>query len=160
MADVSLKKQQMEYIGITILVLGALLIGITRFKKGDKEDEVFSRTDFNRKWKEVEELEARVPQEEKGISYAVTVEREPFKSPLEEKKLLEVVEDDIVFPKVACQGMIWNSIRPQAIINGEIYDINDTLEIESEETKVTIKDITKDGIYLRYKGRDFIVRPK
>ena len=33
MADTNLKKRQMEYIGIGVLVFAALLIGITRFKK-------------------------------------------------------------------------------------------------------------------------------
>jgi len=33
MADVDLKKQQMEYIGIGLLVLVAFFIGVARFKK-------------------------------------------------------------------------------------------------------------------------------
>lgn len=161
MADKDPKKQQMEYIAIAVLVMVALFIGITRFKKKDSDDEVFSRKEFDKKWKEVEILEKDVPEEEKGISYATSTKRIPFKSPFEGRKK-EVVDEDITLPQMTFQGMVWNSIRPQALINNKVYNINDFIEVGMGEIKdkVKIKDITKSGIHLEYRRKEFMVRPK
>jgi len=161
MAEMKLKKQQIEYIGVGALVLVALLIGLTRFKKGDRNDEVFSRKEFNEKWAEVEVLEAKVPEEESGVAYLAGTERVPFKSPLEEEAV-SVEDESVTLPAMKFQGMVWSSIRPQAIIDDKLYDVDDVIEVGLGETKtqVKIKDITRTGIRLRFKGKDFIVRPK
>ena len=159
----NLKKQQMEYIGVGALVVLALFMGLSKFKKKEVDDEVFSRKEFNKRWKEIEILEKNIPRAEKEIKYNVDVDRPPFKSPFEEEKELKLAGEGATLPTMIFQGMVWNSARPQAIINNKIYDINDIIEITSVEEKsagIKIKDIRKDGIYLRYKGRDFIVRPK
>lgn len=162
MADVKLKKQQMEYIGIGLLIVVSLFIGITRFKKKDVDDEVFSRTEFKNRWKEVDLLEGSVPKEEAGIEYTVSVERPPFKSPFEEKEKAEVVEEAVELPAMTFQGMVWNSLRPQVIINNRVYEVNDIVEIGRGDAKneIKIKDIKKEGVYLRYRGREFIVKPR
>ncbi|MDP8230906.1 MAG: hypothetical protein P9L93_07380 [Candidatus Gorgyraea atricola] len=161
MAEMNLKKQQIEYIGVGALVLVALLIGLTRFKKGDNNDEVFSRKEFNEKWAEVEVLEAKVPEEESGVAYLAGTGRVPFKSPLEEEAV-SVEDESAILPEMKFQGMVWSSIRPQAIIDDKLYDVDDVIEVGLGETKsqVKIKDITRTGIRLRFKGKDFIVRPK
>jgi hypothetical protein len=138
------------------------MVGITRFKNKDRgDDEVFSRTEFNKKWKEVEILESSVPRQEKGIDYALRTERIPFKNPFEEEKQIiieEAIDEKVKLPDMSFQGMVWSSKRPQAIINSNIYDIGDEILIGAEE--VVLKSIDKDGIHLRYKGKEFIVRPK
>jgi len=162
-AEHDLKKQQKEYISVGLLVLVALFIGISRFKKKEVDDEVFSRKKFNEKWKEVEILESKSPEEEKGVEYVLDDEKTPFKSPIKDKKKIEVTDGEITLPSMAFQGMVWNSRRPQAIINGKVYDVNDVVEIgggEIDDNKVKIRDITREGISLRYRGKDFIVRPK
>jgi len=159
MAQGPLKKQQMEYIAISTLVIVALLVGITRFKKKEKDDEVFSRKEFNKKWEEVEILEATLPQEEKGIGYAVAVTRAPLESPFEAGKT-EMVASDIALPAMTFQGMVWSSTRPQAIVDNKVYDIGDTIETSTGEAAVKVKGIQRDGIHLRYRGKEFIVRPK
>ncbi|MFH1853982.1 MAG: hypothetical protein ABH815_01575 [Candidatus Omnitrophota bacterium] len=161
MADAGAKKKQMEYMAITGLVLIALFVGISRFKKGSVDDEVFSKKKFKEKWKEVEVLEKNIPEEEKGVSYGADSQKIPFKSPLEDVKKIEATED-ISLPSMTLQGMIWNSRRPQAIINNKVYEINDIIDTGSQEDEFNVKiaDITKEGIYLRYKGKDFLVRPK
>ncbi|MBU1146867.1 MAG: hypothetical protein KKD11_00750 [Candidatus Omnitrophica bacterium] len=163
MAEMNLKKQQIEYIGVGALVLVALLIGLTRFKKGDRNDEVFSRKEFNEKWAEIEILEAKVPKEESGVVYLAGTGRVPFKSPLEEETVsMKSTGESVALPDMKFQGMVWSSIRPQAIINDKLYDIDDVIEVGLGETKsqVKIKDITRDGIRLRFDGKEFIVRPK
>ena len=155
------KKQQMEYIAVGLVVVVAVFIGLSRFKKKEKDDEVFSKKEFNEKWKEVEILEKKVPEEEKGISYTADAERIPFKSPFEEERV-DVADENITLPAMTFQGMVWNSMRPQVIVDNKVYDIHDSIEIGIGDTrvKVKIKDITKDGIYLEYKRKKFLVRPK
>ena len=164
MPEQTLKKQQMEYIGIGVLVLVAFFIGISRFQKKEKDDEVFSRSGFNERWKETEDLESKVPEEKKGIKYSSDFERAPFKSPFDDKEKEEMVgAGDIVLPEMTLQGMLWNSVRPQAIIDNKVYEIGDTIiltQTGEDKYEVKIKDITKGGIYLKYKGKEFIVRPK
>jgi len=155
------KKQQMEYIVVGLLVVVAVFIGLAKFKKKGKDDEVFSRKEFNERWEEVEILEENLPEEEKGISYTADAERIPFKSPFEGKEV-ELAGEEIILPEMTFQGMVWNSARPQAIIDNKVYDKLDTIEIAAGEAmiKVKINDITKDGIYLEYKRKKFLVRPK
>lgn len=163
MAERDAKKQLMEYMAVGLLVLVSLFIGINRFRNKDVDDEVFSRKKFNEKWKEVEILEARLPKEEKEIKYALDSEESPFKSPIKDMKKMEIADGDIILPSMTFQGMIWNSARPQAIIDDKVYDKEDIIEIETGEIiseKIKIMDITRDGIYLRYKGKDFLVKPK
>lgn len=160
MAETDIKKHQMEFIVIGTLVLLAFVIGITRFKKKDKDDEVFSRKEFAKKWEEVEILEKEVPAEEKGVVYTTESERAPFKSPFEGEAL--AAGEQIVLPTMTFQGMVWSSARPQAIIDNKVYDIGDSIIIGTGEIKeeVRVKDINRKGISLIYKGKEFLVRPK
>ncbi|MBU4149330.1 MAG: general secretion pathway protein GspB [Candidatus Omnitrophica bacterium] len=163
MAESDPKKKQMEYIAITGLVVAALFIGISRFKKNDAKDEVFSKERFKEQWKEVEILEKEVPKEEKPVSYDADAEKAPFKSPIEDEKKIDMAAEDVSLPSMQFQGMVWSSTRPQAIIDNKVYDVNDVIYIGSgEEEKFPIKivEITKEGIYLRYKGKGFLVKPK
>lgn len=159
MADAVPKKQRtLEYIGLAVFVMVALVLGITRFKKGDIDDEVFSRKEFDKKWEDVKILEAKVPKIEKDIVYNITDDKIPFKGPIDDESTKQALEEDIVLPALTFQGMIWKSFRPQAIINGKIYDVNDTIG-EGEES-ILVKAILQDGIHLIYKGKEFIGRPK
>ena len=161
MADVDLKKQQMEYIGIGLLVLVAFFIGVARFKKKGNGDEVFSRKEFNKEWAEVEILEKKVPKEDKKIAYVTYSDRIPFKGPFEGELTTETCGVDVMLPSMTFQGMIWSSERPQVIIDNNVYDIGDVIVIGSGETadEIKIKNIDKQGIHLRYKGVEFLKRP-
>jgi hypothetical protein len=163
MAEVIPKKQHtIEYIGISVLVLVALVVGISRFKKGDKDDEVFSRKEFNKKWEEVEILEVKIPELEKAIEFLIEDDKAPFKSPFDSTETQEVASEEIVLPAMKFQGMIWKSFRPQAIINNKVYDVNDVVDIDTGEGggEVKVIGIKEDGIHLKYKGKEFIARPK
>lgn len=164
MPEGSPKKQyNIEYIAIGALVAAALIIGIVRFKKGSADDEVFSRKEYDKKWKEVEILEKQIPKKEKEFAYTKNDDNAPFKSPFD-----EALEDkgpegmDVALPDMKFQGMVWKSSRPQAIIDNKIYDIKDVIKLDTEGElgEIRVKDIAKDGIHLLYKGKEFIVRPK
>lgn len=155
--DEKTKKQYIEYIVIAGLVIGALIIGISRFKKTEKNDEVFTRKEFNERWKEVEILEANVPNPEKAVDYADGNGFGPFKSPFDDTDK-EAEEEVVVLPELDFQGMVWKSFRPQVIIGNKVYEVNDY--IEAGKDKILIKDVANDGIHLKYKNKEFIVRPK
>jgi len=158
----SKNRKRIEYIVIGVFALVALALGINRFKETGSDDEVFSRKQFNEQWKEVEILEANLPEEEKAIDYTVTDDRAPFKGPFDEENKEEVVDENIALPTMVFQGMVWKGARPQAIIDNKVYDVNDIIEIGEGSLKeeVKVKAISQDGIHLVYKGKEFIVRPK
>ena len=56
-------------------------------------------------------------------------------------------------PNVTINGIIWNSDRPQAIINGKIVDIGDTI------SEIQITGIRKTGIDGLFDGRDVTLQP-
>lgn len=161
MAESYAKKQHtVEYVAISALVLVALVIGVSRFKKAGGDDEVFSRKEFNQKWKEVEILEASIPNKENEISYSIEDGNIPFKGPLDDTVEYSQESGDIITlpPEMQFQGMIWKSSRPQAIINNKVYDVKDVISVSGGE--VEVKSVGKDGIHLIYKGKEFIARPK
>ncbi|MDO8602950.1 MAG: hypothetical protein Q7O04_03760 [Candidatus Omnitrophota bacterium] len=162
MAETTPKKQHIiEYVAIGALVLVALIIGMSRFKKGDVDDEVFSRKEFTKKWKEVEIFEAKLPKNEKTVTFTPEGEMLPFKSPFDNVEESRQAEgENVVLPEMKYQGMIWKSSRPQAIINNKVYDIKDIINVDKDGEGIEVKDINKDGIHLIYKGKEFIVRPK
>jgi hypothetical protein len=163
MADAPRKKQHnIEFIAIAGLVLVALIMGIARFRKAGADDEVFSRKEYDRKWKEVEVLETEAPKKEKGIVYTLEDDKAPFKSPFDEIDVDKEDAEIVVLPDMKFQGMVWKSQRPQAIINNKVYDIKDIIKLDEAGVlgEIKVKDIDKDGIHLMYKGREFIVRPK
>ena len=159
---ISKKQHVVEYVAIGALVVAALIIGIARFKKSNTDDEVFSRKEFNKRWEEVEILEAKVPKMEKKIAYTVENDKMPFKSPFDDIKEEESVEENVVLPDMKFQSMVWRSSRPQAIINNKVYDINDMVDVDTGAAggEIKVKSIDKDGIHLIYKKKEFIVRPK
>lgn len=159
MAESAPKKQHtIEYIAIGALVTAALIIGIVRFKKNGPDDEVFTRKEFNKKWKEVEILEANAPKKENKVAYTAGDDTLPFKSPFDETMESKIHEDNISLPEMQFQGMVWKGSRPQAIIDNKVYDINDIITVAGGEVKV--KGIDKEGIHLIYQNKEFIVRPK
>ncbi|MBU1061911.1 MAG: general secretion pathway protein GspB [Candidatus Omnitrophica bacterium] len=164
MAETTLKKQQMEVIAISVLVAAALFIGLARFKKKPADDEVFSKKRFNQEWEKVEKLEKEIPAVEKEIVFSVVRARTPFEGPFDTIKQIEVKDEEIALPVMEFQGVIWNSIRPQAVIDNKVYMIGDVIKIKNELEEgfdnVRISDITEKGVHLEYKRTEFIVKPK
>ena len=56
-------------------------------------------------------------------------------------------------PAVVITGLIWNSDRPQAIINGQVVDIGDNIG------EMEIVSINKTGIDLLYQGEKITLTP-
>jgi len=154
MADTNKKKQQMEYIAVAVLSVIAIFIAVNKFAGSTKSREVFSGRILNKKSQQVEKTKEIALYREKKVEYTAIDKRIPFKSPLEGRKKKVVVEEEIILPTMIVQGMIWNSPRPQAVIDKKIYDVDDIIN------GAKIKDVAKDGVYLSYMGKEFIIRPK
>lgn len=63
-----------------------------------------------------------------------------------------VKEPEIPVPHVTISGIIWNSDRPQAIINGKIVDIGDTI------LDLKITDIQKSGVEAMFHGKSVTLK--
>lgn len=77
----------------------------------------------------------------------VAVEPETEKEPVEEET--EKTEIPVSLPEFNIQAIVWDSPVLQAIINGKILGIGDTIE------GAEITNITREGIDIIYKGRIF-----
>lgn len=82
-----------------------------------------------------------MPQIEKEVPKAQEVTAEG--APVEEVRL-----------ELNVQGMVWNSDKPEAIIEGQVFQLGD----EVREAKII--EITKDGVKLLYKGKIITARPR
>ena len=56
-------------------------------------------------------------------------------------------------PQLQINGLVWNSDRPQAIINNDIVTIGDVV------AEAKILDITRNGVRIEYKGEHFEIDP-
>ena len=90
----------------------------------------------------------------KTVEYTSRDLRDPFKSPFEMAKG-ELPESTMGagLSHLKVQGMVWNSVMPQAIINNTVIKIGELIE------GAEILDIRKEGIYVLYEGRLYILRP-
>jgi hypothetical protein len=80
--------------------------------------------------------------------------RDPFKAPFENKYVLsaQAIGPDAaggVLSSLKLQGVIWGGKFPQAIINGKVVKIGDTID------RVLVVDITKDGVLLFLDGKQY-----
>lgn len=92
-----------------------------------------------------------------NLEYKAGDLRDPFQEyPIEEEKI-EVIpgveapkpEEVVTPPALTIQGIIWGGRFPQAIINNKVVRIGDVLE----EAEIT--DISKDGVIITFKNRQF-----
>lgn len=83
--------------------------------------------------------------------------RDPLKNILKEEKVspvLEPVEEEVIYlPPLYVQGMVWGVEPVKAIINNQVVGKGDVI------LEVQVLDIKKDGVYLLYKGEQFVIRP-
>ena len=91
--------------------------------------------------------------------------KNPFTSLLPKKEIIkpratqttvsktDKVEEQITLPELLITGLVWNSNRPQAIVNEQIVGIGDTID------DVTITNIEQGGIEILYQGKHFTINP-
>ena len=79
-------------------------------------------------------FESRIPKKHEPVQI------QTFEEPTPEPVIPKTTENP---PSVKISGLVWNTERPQAIINNNVYDIGDSIE------GWTITNISKDGITIR-----------
>lgn len=65
------------------------------------------------------------------------------------QRIIETVIDP---PELSISGLIWNSDRPQAIINGRVVSVGDEID------GARLLSVNKEGITIEYKGIEFPVK--
>lgn len=91
------------------------------------------------------------------LSYTANTFRDPFAESYPKKKTEKEVaaekgenaEDVKKLPDFIVQGVIWGSSTPQAIINGSVVQLNDTIE----EAKVV--NIGREGVTVLFYGKEY-----
>lgn len=76
-----------------------------------------------------------------------------IEKPIVPEPVAKEIEKDITPPNLIIKGLVWNSNRPQAIINESVVGVGDTVE----EAKITA--ITRTGIDILFEGKHFTVSP-
>ena len=65
----------------------------------------------------------------------------------------EWLQKTIIFPEISVSGLIWNSNRPQAIVNHEVVEAGDVVN------QAKIIEITKKGITIEFDGKTKFFTP-
>ena len=82
------------------------------------------------------------------------------------ERTIEYVEPKITgLPNLYISGLIWDSERPQAIVNGNIIEVGDRMfkvPTDNKESIPEIKfiDISKEGLAVAYEDKIVIIKPE
>ena len=88
--------------------------------------------------------------------YAASKE-DPFKNLLQlylyqMREAMPKEKATLPLPELTVEGIIWNTHMPQAIVNGDVVRIGDTI------AGVTITNIEKQGITIDYSGESVLIK--
>ncbi len=61
--------------------------------------------------------------------------------------------------QVNVMGIVWDTNRPQAIINGQVVNIGDQIKTGDDASALKIVDIRKDGIDVKYNEELITINP-
>ncbi len=133
------------------IILGVMLVGLWA---GDLY--ATSEMDMINRIHQSEDVVVQTPRQVDVIAnrpvqnYIKGESRDPFHGLIEESSNAKgVVETPM--PTLNVQGVVWGTSLPQAIINGQVIKIGDTIE------KARIIDINKDGVVIFFGGREHTV---
>ena len=134
----------------------ALLSSMKNPFKSPMSTKLELQEELKRQEEEKKQEELKRQEEEKKSQESVSVDIEPIDPSLqtsEPSEPIEIeVEEIIPLPDVKISGIIWNSDRPQAIINGRIVDIGDSI------LGIQITEIRKTGIDGLFHGRTVTIK--
>lgn len=150
---------------IFLLTIG-ILVSLSPFIDAKESNPIFSRLESGSisvenpfksqlpvKEEKIEETTATVEDNFEGNDDSKE-EEEYFEAEAEAEPLMEIpLMPEQPLPDIIISGIIWNSDRPQAIINGKIVDIGDTVQ------EIQIIGIQKAGIDGLFNGREVTLKP-
>ncbi|MBN2096862.1 MAG: hypothetical protein JW714_00120 [Candidatus Omnitrophica bacterium] len=87
------------------------------------------------------------------VKYTARDLRDPFLSIFEMQKLSDQPAVGEAISHLKVQGMIWGAKMPQAIINDTVVRVGEIVG------GAEILEIRKEGIYVLYQGKQYILRP-
>ncbi len=85
------------------------------------------------------------------VEYTASDFKDPFRlfqAPKETKKV-DVIVAPVNPPELEVSGLVWGAENPQAIVNGKVVKVGDTLE------DARIDSIGKGGIVIEFSGKKF-----
>ena len=149
------KKQQM----ILIVLIPIFLIGLIYMRSQQKPGQTAAGVGAGGELFKPDALTEAVPTPKAAFDSAYTPsEEDPFKNLLElylynmrKAKVQPKKEMLLPLPKLTIEGMIWNTNMPQAIVNGQVVRIDDTIE------GVRIVKIEKQGITVDHNGESVLI---
>ena len=94
-----------------------------------------------------------------GGLYTQEYNDDPFKAMLPKKEVPvvvqqepePVVEEVIVAPKIVVTGVVWGGNFPQALMNGGVYKVGDTVK----GTNAVVSSIDRNKVSVEYRGKTF-----
>lgn len=61
---------------------------------------------------------------------------------------------NVTLPAMTVSGIVWGTIQPRAIINGDIYEEGDIVK----DAEAQVKRINEEGILFMYKDKEFLMK--
>jgi hypothetical protein len=89
---------------------------------------------------------------------AIEEQRQRQAATEQEKKKTETIVEEKA-PSITITGLVWNSDRPQAIINGKVLSLGDTFMDTQSNEEIKINKIYKTGIDVSYRGKTWTITP-
>lgn len=160
-----MEKTQVQKV-ILLVLLPILALGlIYRLVVGIRQKQPTAVFAVKQKQEEYIKTKAEMLEELKSKVEKVEYKADKFLDPLKNKlafyiaKVAEVIpkvkkeiKQDISPPQLSIAGLVWNSDRPQAIVNGRVLSVGD------EINGTRLLSVNKDGIKVGYKGIEFFIK--
>ena len=147
------KKQQM----ILIVLIPLFLIGLIYMRSQKKPGQAVEGAKGQKELFKPDVLIEAMPAPKAIFDSVYTPSKEdPFKNLLQlylynMRKVKPKEKTSLPLPKFTIEGIIWNANMPQAIVNGQVVRIGDTIE------GVRIVKIEKQGITIDYNGESVLI---
>jgi hypothetical protein len=91
-----------------------------------------------------------------AVEYTAGDLRDPFSNlappPMEEQPKVEVEQSASIISTFVLQGVVIGGKEPSAIVNEKIVKIGSKLNVG------VVSNITKDGVYVRYGGKEYLLK--
>ena len=134
---------------IIVLVLAAFVLSQGTAFAVDKN---YSKSSFRNPFK------SQLPRRKKVIkpSTEATKKDIPKREPVRKRVSVKTQPVEIAPPEpptLVISGLVWNSDRPQAIINSRVIDVGDTIET------IQVVAIRKEGVEIEFQGKTITIEP-
>ena len=95
------------------------------------------------------------PQIPKEKIVPVTPQPKPIPKPkvMPQPKQPDIPKPEVPLPSFQVNGLVWNTERPQAILDSQVINVGDTIK------GCTVINIDKNGVLLNFQDRTFTVQP-